>query len=81
MGRMTAQILSQELVNQLRYLVERLIVGVSIGGYEDLEDSTHKFHIGTIGPRRRRRTHYRRWEGGCPVQVLCDPRQSGPTSR
>ena len=42
--------LSQELVNQLRYLVERLVVGVSIGGYEDLEDSTHKFHIGTIGP-------------------------------
>ena len=34
----------------MRYLVERLIVGVSIGGYEDLEDRTHKFHIGTIGP-------------------------------
>ncbi|MYB48110.1 MAG: hypothetical protein F4X72_02345 [Dehalococcoidia bacterium] len=42
--------LSLDLVNQLRYLVERLIVGVSIGGYEDLEDGTHNFHIGTIGP-------------------------------
>ena len=42
--------LSQEQVNQLRYLVERLIVGISIGGYEDLEDRVHKLHIGTIGP-------------------------------
>ena len=42
--------LSKEQINQLQYLVERLLVGVSIGGYEDLEDSIHQFHIGTIGP-------------------------------
>ncbi len=51
--------LSQEQVNQLRYLVERLIVGVSIGGYEDLEDGTHEFHIGTIGPEG----------GGAPISI------------
>ena len=51
--------LSQGQVNQLRYLVERLIVGVSIGGYEDLEDGTHKFHIGTIGPEG----------GGAPISI------------
>ena len=42
--------LSQDLVNRLRYLVERLIVGASIGGYQDLEGHTHNIHIGTIGP-------------------------------
>ena len=42
--------LSQEQVDQLQYLVERLIVAVSIGGYEDLEDGIHQFHLGTIGP-------------------------------
>ena len=42
--------LSNGQISQLQYLVERLIVGVSIGGYEDLEDGIHKFHIGTIGP-------------------------------
>ena len=42
--------LSQDQVDRLRYLVERLIVAVSIGGYEDLEDGTYKFHLGPIGP-------------------------------
>ena len=42
--------LSQEQVNGLRYLVERMIVAVSIGGYEDLEDSTYEFHIGPVEP-------------------------------
>ena len=51
--------LSQGQVSQLRYLVERLIVGVSIGGYEDLEDSIHEFHIGTIGPEG----------GGAPISI------------
>ena len=51
--------LSLEQMNQLRYLVERLVVGASIGGYEDLEDSLHKFHIGTIGPEG----------GGAPISI------------
>ena len=51
--------LSQTQVNQLRDLVERLIVGVSIGGYEDLGDGTHKFHIGPIGPEG----------GGAPISI------------
>ena len=51
--------LSLEQLNQLRYLVERLVVGASIGGYEDLEDSIHKFHIGTIGPEG----------GGAPISI------------
>ena len=51
--------MSQEQVTQLRYLVERLVVGVSIGGYEDLEDGTHQFHIGTIGPEG----------GGAPISI------------
>ena len=51
--------LSQTQVNQLRDLVERLIVGVSIGGYEDLGVGTHKFHIGPIGPEG----------GGAPISI------------
>ena len=51
--------LSQEQVNELRYLVERLIVGVSIGGYEDVEDGIHAFHIGMIGPEG----------GGAPISI------------
>ena len=51
--------LSREQVDQLRYLVERLIVAMSIGGYEDLEDGTHKFHIGEIGPEG----------GGAPISI------------
>ena len=42
--------LSQVQLDQLRNLVERLIVGTSTGGYEDLEDITHTFHFGIIGP-------------------------------
>ena len=41
---------SQEQIDQLQHLVERLVVGVSVGGYEDLEDCVHRFHIGKIGP-------------------------------
>ena len=51
--------LSREQVEQLQYLVERLTVAVSIGGYEDLEDGTHKFHIGEIGPEG----------GGAPISI------------
>ena len=51
--------LSQGQVNQLRYLVERLIGGVSVGGYEDIEDDNHQFHIGTIGPEG----------GGAPISI------------
>lgn len=51
--------LSEEHINQLQYLVERLIVGSSIGGYEDLEDSIHDFHIGIIGPEG----------GGAPIAI------------
>ncbi len=51
--------LSLEQMNKLRYLVERLVVGASIGGYEDLEDNIHKFHIGTIGPEG----------GGAPISI------------
>ena len=51
--------LSREHVTQLRYLVERLIVAASIGGYEDLEDDTHRLHIGTIGPQG----------GGAPITI------------
>ena len=51
--------LSLEQLNQLRYLVERLVVGASIGGYEDLEDCIHEFHIGTIGPEG----------GGAPISI------------
>ena len=50
---------SREQVDQLQYLVERLTVAVSIGGYEDLEDGTHKFHIGEIGPEG----------GGAPISI------------
>lgn len=58
--------LSQEQVTQLRHLVERLIVAVSIGGYEDLEDATHEFRIGAIGPEG----------GGAPVSI--DGKQDVP---
>ena len=58
--------LSYELVNRLKYLVERLIVGASIGGYQDLEDSIHKIHVGTIGPEG----------GGAPITI--DGREDVP---
>ena len=51
--------LFREQVDQLQYLVERLVVAVSIGGYEDLEDGTHKLHIGEIGPKG----------GGAPISI------------
>ena len=37
-------------VEQLKYLVERLVAGASIGGYEDLDDKPHLFQVGEIGP-------------------------------
>ena len=46
-------------VDQLSYLVERLAVGASIGGYEDLEDGIHEFRFGTIGPE----------EGNAPISI------------
>ena len=42
--------LPKQQVDRLSYLVERLAVGASIGGYEDLEDGIHEFRIGTIAP-------------------------------
>ncbi len=42
---------SAEDLKRLRYLVERLVAGATIGGYEDLEDQTHTFQVGTIGPQ------------------------------
>ena len=42
--------ISHEDVARLRYLVERLVAGATIGGYEDLEDGSHTFEIGDIGP-------------------------------
>ena len=43
--------ISREQVRQLQYLVERLVVAATVGGYEDLEDddSSH-FSFGTVGP-------------------------------
>ena len=48
-GEEDPSIYSQDL-KQLRYLVERLVVGAAIGGYEDLEDEPHRFQVGEIGP-------------------------------
>ncbi len=51
--------ISHEQVAQLKHLVERLIAGTSVGGYEDLEDRPHKFEIGQIGPEG----------GGAPLSI------------
>ena len=48
-----------EQVNQLKYLVERLVTGTSVGGYEDLEDHPHRFQVGEIGPEG----------GGAPLSI------------
>ena len=51
--------ISQWQVTQLKYLVERLIAGTSIGAYEDLEDQPHMFKLGEIGPEG----------GGAPLSI------------
>ena len=51
--------ISHEQVAQLKHLVERLIAGTSVGGYEDLEGRPHKFRIGQIGPEG----------GGAPLSI------------
>ena len=42
--------LSSVQLQQLRYLVERLVVAASIGGYQDIEDRRHRVHFSEIGP-------------------------------
>ena len=42
--------LSSVQLEQLRYLVERLVAAASTGGYQDLEDGHHRVHFGEIGP-------------------------------
>ena len=42
--------LSNVQLEQLRYLVERLVVAASIGAYQDLEDRHRHIHFGEIGP-------------------------------
>ncbi len=48
-GEESPHILPED-VTRLRYLVQRLVAGATIGGYEDLEDKPHTFEIGEIGP-------------------------------
>ena len=43
--------LSNVQLEQLRYLVERLVVAASIGAYQDLEDRHHQIHFGEISPK------------------------------
>ena len=68
LGRIRASILhegvespeiTREDVGRLRYLVERLVVGATVGGYEDLEDQPHTFEFGKIGPEG----------GGAPLAI------------
>ena len=41
---------SKEHLRQLRYLVERLVVAISVYGYEDIEErSRHELQFGEIG--------------------------------
>lgn len=42
--------LNGEQLQQLRYLIERLVVAASIFGYEDIEDDRHQLRFGPIGP-------------------------------
>ena len=55
--------LSKSKLRQLKYLIERLVVATSIGGYEDLESRRHHVHFGQIGP-----------EGG-PAPMFIDGRE------
>ena len=42
--------ISYEQVRELQHLVERLLAGTSIGGYEDIEGQLHRFQLGTMPP-------------------------------
>ena len=55
--------LSKSKLRQLKYLIERLVVAASIGGYEDLESRRHRVQFGQIGP-----------EGG-PAPMFLDGRE------